>query len=125
VRLGEVRGDLEPQRLHAIFLGPSYGAPGPLSGHIQHARLLDRTGAVLRELPIGPGNEHEIIRAPSIEILSTSEFDELRRRFLASEVVLEIETDLAGMERLRVPLPLQHTGEWGRAAVRNARLREA
>jgi hypothetical protein len=63
VRLLEVRGDPGPRRLHAIFMGPSYGVPGHLRGHILSARLRDRTGVVLRELQFGPGNEHGIIRA--------------------------------------------------------------
>lgn len=116
VRLLEVRGDPEPRRLHAIFMGPSYGVRGPLSGHIQSARLLDRTGAVLRELPFRPGNEHEIIRAPGIIIADPAEFDDLRLRFLGGDVVIEIESDLTGLERLRIPLPVQHAGQWRRAS---------
>jgi hypothetical protein len=117
-RLVEVRGG-EPQRsLHPIIMGPGYGSAGaPLKGHVTRARLMDLAGEMLFELSIAPGLRDEVLQTTPEPITDVAGFDDLRRRFIAGTVVLDLETDLVGteLERLRTPLPLRREGRWDRA----------
>ncbi|HEX2092970.1 MAG TPA: hypothetical protein VHG28_11230 [Longimicrobiaceae bacterium] len=116
VRLVEVRGDPQPRRLQSIVMGPGYGSAGaPLKGHVTRARLVAANGDVLFELSVAPGLGDETLRTLDEPIPDPAAFDALKRRFKAGEVSLVLETDLAGSERLRVPLPLLRAGDWDRA----------
>jgi hypothetical protein len=115
VSLTEIRGDSQPRQLRAILMGPAYANPGPLSRRVVRVRLLGRADVVLREFPFRHANEHEIIWVPGEFVPDAAEFEALERRFTAGEAVLELETDLPGMARLRVPLPLRSAGGWSRA----------
>ena len=115
VSLTEIRGDPEPRRLRAIFMGPAYANPGPLSRRVVRVRLLGRADAVLREFPFRHANEHEIIWVPGESVQDAAEFEALKRRLSDGEAAVEIETDLPGMARRRVPLRLQSAGGWSRA----------
>ena len=115
VSLTEIRGDSQPRQLRAILMGPAYANPGPLSRHVVRVRLLGRAEVVLREFPFRHANEHEIIWVPGEFVRDAAEFEAFRRQFTAGEAALELETDLPGMARLRVPLPLQSAGRWSRA----------
>jgi hypothetical protein len=112
VRLTEVR-DGSPT-LHTVLMGPAYANPGPLSRHIVRVRLLGADGAVLRDFAFRHGNEHEIIWITAEELGA----DAVRglKSQLAAGAQLEIETDLAGMERIRVPLRIIASTGWSRAS---------
>ena len=111
----ETRGGDVPRQLNAIFMGPSYGDPGPLRHHIVTVHLVGPADTVLRAFPVEYFNEHEIIKVPPETVHDAAEFDALRRWFRAGEATLLIDTDLPGMQRLRVPLPLQAATGWSRA----------
>ena len=115
VSLVEIRGDSQPRRLRAVFMGPGYANPGPLSRHVVRARLLGPRDAVLRDFPFRHANEHEIIWVPDEAVQDAAEFEALKRQFVAGEALVELATDLPEMERIRAPLRPSSTGGWSRA----------
>lgn len=114
--LQEDRDDPGVRTLTVILMGPAYANPGPLSRHIQRVRLLAADGTPLRDFAFRHANEHEIIWIDQENVASAAEFDRLKRLFAAREAVLEIESDVPGLERLRVPLRLLEEGRWSRAS---------
>jgi hypothetical protein len=111
IRLVEVRGGAEPPRILPIVRDLGNGAPGPLRGHVVRAQLLDPGGATLSDLPVAGGD----VRTDPIAVVDVATLDALRQAFVGGGVVLSLETDLAGMERVQVRLPLLRAGTWGRA----------
>lgn len=110
IRLVETRG-AEPPRILPIVRDLGNGSPGPLRGHVVRAQLVDPVGATLSDLPVAGGD----VRTDPIAVPDAAILDALRRAFVGGGVVLGLETDLAGMERLQVRLPLLRAGTWGRA----------
>lgn len=117
VSLMEVRGGDPPRRILAIVMGPGYGSAGaPLKGHVTRARLVSgSTGQLLHEMSVAPGLADEVLRTEAVPVPDAAVFESLRSRFLAGDVVLELETSLPGREKLRTPLQLQSAGKWSRA----------
>jgi hypothetical protein len=115
VYLSETHGGPDPLVLHAEFSGPAYGEPGPLLGHVRGARLMTASGELLRDFVVEPGNTMMFILVQTEFVQDSAEFERLRREFLAGRVLIELTTDLPGLETLRVPLPLQYASDWGRA----------
>lgn len=115
VQLTEIRGASQPLILQAAFAGPSYGNPGPLLGHVRRARLLTGSGEVLRDFAVEPGNTLLFILVQTEFVQDAAAFQALRSEFIAGRVSVELNTDLQGLEQLRVALPLKSAGNWERA----------
>lgn len=114
-RLVEVRGGTQPRSLHPVVMGPAYGSAGaPLKGHVTAARLVGPAGETLFELSVAPGLGDEVLRTTPEPIADEAAFAALKQKFRAGGVVLDLRTDLAGREQIRVPLPLGHAGDWTR-----------
>jgi hypothetical protein len=115
-RLVEVRGGAQPRSLHPVVMGPAYGSAGaPLRGHVTAARLVGPGGATLFELSVAPGLGDEVLRTTPVPIPDEAAFAALKQEFRAGRVVLDLRTDLAGREQIRVPLALGQAGGWTRA----------
>ncbi|MGH9884823.1 MAG: hypothetical protein ACREBE_04810, partial [bacterium] len=115
VSLGETRGDPWPRSLNVDFEDPVFGTPSPLAGHILHARLLNATGQSVQEIETTPGNENTksiISRTVFFNANETDRYDAMRELFLSGRTVLEVETDLPGLERVRVALPVSESTGW-------------
>ena len=106
VALTEVRGSDFPMTMSASFSGPSYGVPGPLLGHVQHARLLAPAGDTLRDFVVEPGNTMAFILVQTEFFQDATAFQALRSQVLTGNLRMELTTDIPGMETLRVPLPV-------------------
>lgn len=115
VQLTEIRGASQPLILQAAFAGPSYGNPGPLLGHVRRARLLTGSGEVLRDFAVEPGNTLLFILVQTEFVQDAAAFQALRSEFIAGRVSVELNTDLQGLEQLRVALPSKSAGNWERA----------
>ena len=114
LELQEVRADTLERAMGVLMLGVAQSDPGPLSGKVSDVRLVTTDGTVLRDFAFGAGTPDEIVRIPG-EALTQAELDELKQLAIAGRLQLELETTLAGNERIVVPLPLQHAGVWNRA----------
>lgn len=115
VVLTEIRGGPRPRNLSAIFMGPAYGDPGPLSRHVEGVRLLARGDTLLREFVYRHANQHEIIWVETESVRDAAEFETLKRAVGSGGATVEIDSDLPGMARLRVPLRHPQRSDWSRA----------
>ena len=115
VALTDVRGSDFPMTMSASFSGSSYGAPGPLLGHVQHARLLTAAGDTLRDFVVEPGNTMAFILVQTEFFDDASEFQALRSQLLTGSLIMELATDIPGMETLRVPLAVEYATGWQRS----------
>lgn len=100
--------------LHDVIFGPRDARGAPLRDHVLAVRLVHaETGATLHVFPIAPAplNGDEIIGATNT---AAAYPDEVREAFLDGDAVLELDTDLAGRERIVVPLSTVRAGDWGR-----------
>jgi hypothetical protein len=114
VELTEARRDVQPRVLHATFMGPASGDVGPLAGHVQQVRLLSASGAVLHQFPVDAGNGEEFARASLQEISDPTAFETLRQEFRRGGVIIELDTDVPGLEHPRVTTLLTADSDWQR-----------
>ena len=115
IALTEMRGTHFPMTMSPSFSGPAYGDPGPLSGRVQHARLLTSAGDTLRDFVVEPGNSMQFILVQTEFFQDDAEFQALRGQFLTGHLLIELTTDIPGMETLRAPLPVERATGWARS----------
>ena len=117
VNLSETQADPYPRSLDVDIEDPVFGTRSPFAGHILHLRLLDPQLQTIQEIVVDPP-----VPAAARSILTRTvifqtdaehaRYDAIRDLFLKGGIILELETDLPGRERTRVPLRLAEATGW-------------
>lgn len=111
--LSESQNGAYPRELYVGIMYAQPGIKGALDGHLEHIRLLDRNANLLQKIEFAPGNENTVpFITRTVFIADATTFDNLRTRFVTGDVVLELETDLGAMARMRIPFPLYADTGW-------------
>jgi hypothetical protein len=107
VFLTEERGERDTRTLSVSFNGPGTSPARPFADTIDGARLVRTTGEVLYEVEVSDSPEYAgviVITRTEFDV-KASRYESIRQGLIAGEVVVELTTDLPGMEVIRTPLP--------------------
>lgn len=116
----ETQTDPYPRSLNVDIEDPSQSIRSPFSGHILHLRLLDPQSHVIQEIVTMEGPSYaKSILTETVFFTTNAEharFDAIRDLLLKGGIVVEIETDLPGRERIHVPLTLGEATGWAKSS---------
>jgi hypothetical protein len=113
--LEETRGDPYPRTLSVSVSDPVFGVASPLAGHVQHIRLLDSTFTIVQEIKVSLGNQNTnsiLTTTVFFGAAETPRYDAMRALFLSGKTMVEIDSDLPGLERMRVTMALYRSSDW-------------
>lgn len=112
---------LEQQGDPSVLIVRADGAPGsagaPLRGHVRGAALVRGTGGdTIRRFRIAPATQPGGDAVLQVTDGAGGERDAIERMLRRRDGVLLLDTDLAGRERIRVPLTEIQVSRWKRAS---------
>jgi hypothetical protein len=118
VMLSEEKDD--PRYARVLFVGfggPNNTSVSPLRGHVRRARLLGATGDTLYEVRVqnSPDYAPAVVLTMTEYSIPSERYARIRQDLLAGAVVVEVDTDLAGMEVIRTPMPSAQPTQFRRA----------
>lgn len=118
IELGETRSDSFVASLSIAIRGPRGSGGGRLKGHVEKVRLILRGVPFTIELPTGwPFKlqmRDDIVVPDRIRLAGEAEATAVRATFLIERALVDLETDIPGMELIRVKLQLENHSDWER-----------
>ena len=113
--LHETRGDPYPRTLSVSVGDPAFGTPSSLAGHVVHLRLLDGAMQVVQEITTSRGDASTNSILTLTVFFASNEsarYDAMRALFLSGKTMVEIDTDIAGREQIRMPFTIVRATDW-------------
>jgi hypothetical protein len=97
--------------------GRSTSVAGPLRGHVMAARVVTRSGssvfqpATVQQVAVSEAGG-ALIRYLGTTLQDPVLIEGIRKLFLTNDLVVELDTDYAGAEHLRIPMTLELAGNF-------------
>jgi hypothetical protein len=120
--LEETRGDPFPRTLSVSVSDPVFGVASPLAGHVQHLRLLDSNFNVVQEIETAVGNSNTnsiLTTTVFFNGAETARYDAMRALFLSGKMIIEIDSDLPGLDRIRIAPAVYLSSDWATPSACN------